>query len=108
MSFGRAVTPLWRGPSLCPCWPGSESLALWRATFAPYIMGAHVQERTTHCPRCAEPATRIVRGIPEIRSTFRISSVLASITNSVAFEESSEWGCRSCGHESGTKTNLVS
>jgi hypothetical protein len=108
MSFGRAVTPLWRGPSLCPCWPGSESLALWRATFAPYIMGAHVQERTTHCPRCAEPATRIVRGIPEIRSTFRISSVLASITNSVAFEESSEWGCRSCRHESGTKTNLVS
>src|SRR5215208_7981772 len=72
------------------------------------IMGAHVEERTTHCPRCAEPATRIVRGIPEIRSTFRISSVLASITNSVAFEESSEWGCRSCGHESGTKTNLVS
>ena len=38
---------------------------MWRATFAPYIMGAHVQERTTHCPRCAEPATWIVRGIPD-------------------------------------------
>src|SRR5215208_3371901 len=25
MSFGRAITPLWRGPSLCPCWPGSDT-----------------------------------------------------------------------------------
>ena len=38
---------------------------MWRATFAPYIMEAHVEERTTHCPRCVEPAIRIVCGIPD-------------------------------------------
>jgi hypothetical protein len=29
------------------------------------IMEAYVEGRTTHCPRCEEPATRIVRGIPD-------------------------------------------
>ena len=101
MSFGRAVTPLWRGPSLCPCWPGSESLALWRATFAPYIMGAHVQERTTHCLRCAEPATWIVRGIPDPENVQDLerAGIDYELGGPVAFEESPEWRRRSCGHE---------
>ena len=78
-----------------------ERLALWRAAIALYIMGAHVEERTTHCPRCAQPATRIVRGIPdpEYLQDLERASIDYELGGPVAFEESPEWRCRSCGHE---------
>ena len=65
------------------------------------IMAAHVEERTTHCPRCAEPATRIVRGTPdpEYLQDLERAGIDYELGGLMAFEESSEWRCRSCGHE---------
>jgi hypothetical protein len=72
---------------------GSESLALWRATLLSYIMGAHVEERATYCPRCGEPATRIVRGPPdpEYLQDLERTKVDYELGGLIAFEESSEW-----------------
>ena len=65
------------------------------------IMAAHVEERTTHCPRCGEPATRIVRGIPDPQSVRELerAGIDYELGGQMAFEESSEWRCRSCGYE---------
>ena len=65
------------------------------------IMAAHVEERTTHCPRCGEPATRIVRGIPdpEYLQDLERAGIDYELGGQMAFEESSEWRCRCCGHE---------
>lgn len=60
-----------------------------------------MQERTTHCPRCAEPATWIVRGIPdpEYVQDLERAGIDYELGGPVAFEESPEWRRRSCGHE---------
>jgi hypothetical protein len=65
------------------------------------IMEAHVEERTTHCPRCGEPATRIVRGIPvpEYVQELERAGIDYELGGPMAFEEPSEWRCRSCRHE---------
>src|SRR5918994_163895 len=101
MSFGRAVTPLWRGPSLCPCWPGSESLGLWGDTFCPYFIGGPGGEGKKQFPRSSEPPPRIVRGIPdpEYLQHLERAGIDYELGGQVTFEESSEWRCRSCGHE---------
>jgi Zn finger protein HypA/HybF involved in hydrogenase expression len=64
-------------------------------------MGAHVEERATYCPRCGTPATRIVRGTPdpEYLQDLRRASIDYQLGGLTAFEETSEWWCRSCGHE---------
>jgi Zn finger protein HypA/HybF involved in hydrogenase expression len=64
-------------------------------------MGAHVEERATYCPRCGEPATRIVRGPPdpEYLQDLERANVDYELGDLIAFEESSEWWCRSCGYE---------
>jgi hypothetical protein len=58
-----------------------------------------MEERRTHCPRCAEPATRIVRGTPdpEYLQDLERAGIDYELGGLVAFEESSEWWCRSCG-----------
>ena len=65
------------------------------------IMEAYVEQRTTHCPRCGEPATRIVRGIPdpEYVQDLERAGIDYELGGLMAFEESSEWRCRSCRHE---------
>ena len=65
------------------------------------IMAAPVEERTTHCPRCSEPATRIVRGRPdpEYLQDLERAGIDYELGGQMAFEETSEWRCRSCGHE---------
>jgi hypothetical protein len=82
-------------------WPGSESLPLW--TELPFLrnMGAYVEERTTHCPRCGESATRIVRGRPdpEYLQDLERAGIDYELGGLMAFEESSDWRCRSCGYE---------
>ena len=74
---------------------------MWRAALLTYIMGAHVEERATYCPRCGGRATRIVRGTPdpEYLQDLQRASIDYQLGGLVAFEESSEWWCRSCGHE---------
>ena len=64
-------------------------------------MEAHVEERTTHCPRCGEPAIRIVCGIPdpEYLQDFERAGTDYELGGLMVLEESSEWRCRSCGHE---------
>jgi len=82
-------------------WAAPEGLALWRAAFLPYIMGAHVEERATYCPRCGEPATRLVRGTPdpEYLQDLQRASIDYQLGGLMAFKGASEWWCRSCGHE---------
>ena len=65
------------------------------------IMGAHMQERRTLCPRCGEPATRIVRGTPapEYLQDLERAGIDHELGGLMAFEESSDWRCRSCGYE---------
>jgi hypothetical protein len=60
-----------------------------------------MEERRTHCPRCAQPATRIVRGTPdpEYLQDLECAGIDYELGGLVAFEESSEWWCRSCGYE---------
>ena len=64
-------------------------------------MGAHMEERATYCPRCGKSATRIVRGTPdpEYLQDLRRASIDYQLGGLTAFEETSEWWCRSCGHE---------
>jgi Zn finger protein HypA/HybF involved in hydrogenase expression len=64
-------------------------------------MGAHVEERATYCPRCGRSATRIVRGTPdpEYLQDLQRASIDYQLGSIMAFEEASEWWCRSCGHE---------
>jgi len=64
-------------------------------------MGAYVEQRTTYCPRCGKPATRIVRGTPdpEHLQDLQRASIDYQLGGLMAFEESSEWWCRSCGYE---------
>ena len=90
-----------RGRVILRSFGGAESLALRRATLLSYIMGAHVEERATYCPRSGEPATRIVRGPPdpEYLQDLERASIDYQLGGLTAFEEASEWWCRSCDHE---------
>src|SRR5215204_1401184 len=65
------------------------------------IMEAYVEQRTAHCPRCGEPATRIVRGIPDPKyvQDLERAGIDYELGGLMAFEESSEWRCRSCRYE---------
>ena len=60
-----------------------------------------MEERTTHCPRCAETVTRIVRGSPdpEYIQDLERAGIDYELGSLRVFEESSDWQCRSCGHE---------
>jgi hypothetical protein len=64
-------------------------------------MKAHEEERKTHCPRCAEPTTRIVREIfdAEYVHDLERAGIDYKLGGLMAFEGSSEWRCRPCGHE---------
>jgi len=55
-------------------------------------MEAHVEERTTHCPRCGEPAIRIVRGIPnpEYLQDIERAGIDYELGGLMVLEESSE------------------
>jgi predicted RNA-binding Zn-ribbon protein involved in translation (DUF1610 family) len=61
----------------------------------------HVEERTTHCPRCGEPAIRIVRGIPnpEYLEDLERAGIDYELGGLMVLEESSELRCRNCGYE---------
>jgi Zn finger protein HypA/HybF involved in hydrogenase expression len=88
---GREFCEVGRPPRASPC----GGLPFFR------IMGAHVEERATYCPRCGRPATRIVRGTPDpeyLQDLERVS-IDYQLGGLMAFEEASEWWCRSCGHE---------
>jgi hypothetical protein len=73
------------------------------------MMGAHVEERTTHCPRCAEPATRIVRGIPdpEYLQDLERAGIDYELGGLIAFEESLSGGA-ALVVTNGVKTDLAS
>ncbi len=60
-----------------------------------------MEERITHCPRCAETVTRIVRGSPdpEYLQDLERAGIDYELGSPMAFEESSDWRCRSCGYE---------
>jgi hypothetical protein len=94
---GAESTPRWVQPPLLHTWAGPflarhvllES-ALWRATFPSYHRSA--RGGRTHYPRCAQPATPIVRGTPDSEDVQDLepTGIDYELGGLMAFEESSE------------------